>query len=426
MSISPARLAAFRSLLAIETEGAFSSDALAAVEPELGEKDRSLCHELVLGSLRRQIYFDRLIDKLARGKKLDPVVRISLRLGIYQLLFLNKVPDYSAINESVELVRRAKKVSATGFVNAILRRLTRERVEPDHTDETDQVVLMTSHPRWLIERWTKEFGLDSTRQIAVANNEIPPIAFRATNKTGAIELDHFGKKSEVVAGCYLPNGISTELRELEAYGNIYFQDEASQMVASTVRVSSGGRLLDICASPGSKTGHIAYNSTGMIVAGDVRTNRVSLLCDNLSRQGVDSVFVCQHDATRGLPFADSSFDIVLIDAPCSGTGTIRHNPEIRYRLGPEDFKRHADKQLTILKNASKLVKIGGRIVYSTCSIERVENEDVIQGFIAESSSFELLPPNVNRQFITDEGFARTFPHRDNMDGFFIADIKRLD
>jgi len=424
MAISPARLAAFRTLLAIEFDGAFSSDALAAAKIELAGKDRSLCHEVVLGVLRRLIYLDRVIDKITGGKKLDPAVRITLQLGIYQLLFLDRVPDYSAVNESVELVRRAKKSSATGFVNAALRRVTRESIVLDYTDDTDRLSVSTSHPRWLIEHWIREFGEIDAFRIAAANNEVPSICFRHTIRTNRAETADMGRTSGNVEGCFVSNLVSPELLELERGGRIYFQDEASQLVAASVGKLSGRRVLDVCSAPGSKTGVLAMRGADLVVAGDVSNNRIALLRTNLERQGVLRVPVCQFDAAVSLPFRDRSFDVVLVDAPCSGTGTIRHNPEIRYRLKKTDFERLADKQLLILINASKVVNVGGRIVYSTCSLERVEGEDVIARFLKETSNYDSVRPPVEGRFVTNEGFGRTFPHRDLMDGFFIANLVR--
>ncbi len=424
MAISPSRIAAFDCLSAIDARTAFSADALAAVEPSLGEKDRGLCHEIVLGSLRHQIYIDRLIQKFAGEKKLDRAVRVALRIGIYQLLFLDRIPLFSAINESVELVRKAKKASATGFVNAILRRITREDLGLKFNDDIDQIVVETSHPRWLIERWIGKFGRERTIEIARANNAEPSLAFRRTARPSDADLDELGRPSHYVSGCRLRSGDTRRLIELEREGVIYFQDESSQLVASAASPNCGERVLDVCAAPGSKTGMLALSGRALIIAGDITRTRLATLRSNLERQGVIGVNICQYDASTYLPFADSAFDLVIVDAPCSGTGTIRHNPEIRYNLAADDVARHSSKQLKIVLNASKTLKKGGRLIYSTCSIERDENEDVIRCLLAEQPDLGVIRPDVNERFITDEGFARTFPDRDDMDGFFIAQITR--
>lgn len=429
MNISPARAAAFDVLLRIKTEKAFSSVLLPIYEDTLSPADSSLCHELTLGSLRRQIYLDRAINQFAGGKKLDASVRVALRLGLYQLFFLDRVPDYSAINESVGLVQRAKKTSAKGFVNAILRRATRETLNFHFANEIERVSVETSHPQWLIEKWALEFGLNEAEQVAKANNDIPKAAFRFTRSGENIDpaIISSWQRSEFIEGCFTSEKADQALRDLETEGAIYFQDEASQMVAQAVVIPDRGMFLDVCASPGGKTGLIAQrfaSSATVVGAGDLYWPRVEYLRDNCARQGVEFVNVIQYEATDALPFADETFDVILVDAPCSGTGTIRHNPEIRYFLKPEDFVELSIKQLNILTNASKVLKRGGSLIYSTCSLEKEENELVARRFLSENSSFSITDSNVAEKFRTDDGFARTWPHRDGMDGFFIAEFRR--
>ncbi len=414
--VSPARLAAFQVLLKIETEKSFSSVMLPIFEEKLQPNDRGLCHELTLGTLRKQMYLDKIIETFS-GNKLDVSVRIALRLGLYQLIFLDKIPAYSAINESVNLVHLAKKQSATGFVNAILRRATREKFEPKFNDEIERLSLETSHPRWLIERWTKNFGIEETEKIAVANNETPKLNFRFTNKTtDAIKklLENEETKND-----------RKFLRELAENGKIYFQDEASQIVGQTVALKEDESFLDVCAAPASKLSQVAADTKkNLVVGGDLYFRRVETMREICRNQGLKNVQVLQYNAEKSLPFADESFDVILLDAPCTGTGTIRHNPEIRYHLQEKDFADLFKKQLKILANASKLLKQNGRIIYSTCSLEVEENEQVIETFLSENSLFEAVKTNLPEKFLTDKGFARTFPNRDDIDGFFIAELVR--
>ena len=441
MKISPARVAAFEILSKIETERAFSSVLLPRYEIDLSPQDRGLCHALTLGVLRKQIFLDRLIDQFTKGKKVDPAVRIALRIGLYQLLFLDKVPDYSAINESVNLVQYAKKTSAKGFVNAILRRATREKIELQFDDEIDRISIETSHPRWLIEKWVGQFGVAEAETLASANNKIPQIAFRMTAKfDGSTPVNVL--PSEYVEGCFITDNVDEELLAMAEIGEIYFQDEASQMVAASVNIKEGEKFLDVCAAPGSKATLIANKfqipdsevqisdlksetgNSGLIVAGDLHYQRVQFMRSNFEKQEISNLNLLQYDAVESFPFGDESFDVVLVDAPCSGTGTIRHNPEIRYYLSPEDFGDLSCKQVAILQNASKLVKAEGRIIYSTCSLEPEENEAVCAEFLAANADFERIRPEVPGNFINDELFAHTSPHRDNMDGFFIASFGR--
>lgn len=424
-SISPARTAAFDVLLRIETDRALSSVVLASAEPELSAVDRSLCHELTLGVLRRQIFLDQVLFSLSSGKKLDPEVRIALRLGLYQVLFLDRIPVYSAINESVNLVARARKTSAKGFVNAILRRASRASTELVFRDKIERMSSETSHPRWLLEKWIRDHGIEAAAAIAMANNVQPPAAFRIFRHAPRVdELIRTSNTSNFVKGCFIaPQG--TRLADLHAEGEIYLQDEGSQMVAAVVRLGETDSFLDVCAAPGGKTGLIALaHPDSLGVAGDLRPARVDYLKSNLKNQGVTNVRVVQYDAERPLPFADGTFNAVLVDAPCSGTGTIRANPEIRYFLAPDDFASLQRKQLSLLVNASKLVSSSGLLFYSTCSLEVEENEDVCDQFLSHGSTFERENPSVPSHFLTDSGYARTWPHREGMDGFFVAAFRR--
>lgn len=431
MKISAARLAAFEILTKIETDKAFSSVLLPIYEEKLEVLDRALCHALTLGVLRKQIYLDRVIEKLTNKKtgKLDSAIVIILRLGLFQLLFLDKIPAHAAINEAVNLVQKAKKTSAKGLVNAVLRRATREEIELEFADEIEKIAVENSHPRWLIEKWTQDFGIEETRQLAAANNETPDSVFRLTVKSSentAEILKRLGleiSNSEIIENAWKISNSNEMLRLYADEGRIYFQDEGSQLVAQTVELKEGERFLDVCAAPGSKVTQISnfkFQISNLIVAGDFYEHRVKFLQANCRKQGANSIKIVRYDAEKDLPFADETFDTVLVDAPCSGTGTIRHNPEIRYFLRETDFAELALKQLQILKNASKLIKYGGKLVYSTCSLEREENESVAETFLAENEEFKKIEPKISERFLTGDKFARTFPQSDKTDGFFIA------
>ncbi|MGD9561003.1 MAG: 16S rRNA (cytosine(967)-C(5))-methyltransferase RsmB [Pyrinomonadaceae bacterium] len=425
MKISPARTAAFDVLLKIGNERAFSSVLLPQYEERLSPRDRSLCHQLTLGVLRRQMYLDRLIDHFSGGRKLDQAVRLSLRLGLYQLRFLDRVPGHSAVNESVDLVHRAKKSSARGFVNAVLRRAVREAFEPDYASDAERISIETSHPKWLIEKWADRFGLHQAELLAQANNELPAIAFRYTNNAADRAALEGVRSSKVVPGCFLADEFSPDIAQAAADGAIYLQDEGSQLVGYAVQVPENGTFLDVCAAPGSKATQIAADGNGrLFVAGDLHPHRTRFLLENARAQGVRNINVVQYEAELSLPFEKLSFDTVLVDAPCSGTGTIRHNPELRYFIQPDDLLELSDKQLRILTNASKMVRIGGSLIYSTCSLEAEENEAVANAFLASVNGFEKSAPNVPERFIGPDLFARTTPHIDGMDGFFIASFVR--
>ena len=428
MKISPARIAAFEILRKIETEESFSSVLLPVYEEKLAPKDRALCHNLTLGTLRKQIYLDRAIDKFV-SKKLDAEVRVILRLGLFQLLFLDKIPAYSAINEAVNLTVKAKKTSAKNLVNAVLRRATREPFDFEFADQVERISVETSHPRWLIEKWSEQFGSEETKKLATANNRTPASVFRLTAKSDENTINTLKKlgaeisESETVEGAWKFQNSNEYPRLFAADGKIYFQDEASQVVAQAVRLNENERFLDLCAAPGSKTTQIAAENRALKffhAAGDFYEHRAAFLKSNCRRQGTSAVNIVCYDAENALPFADQTFDAILIDAPCSGTGTIAHNPEIRYFIHPTDFAELAAKQLNILQTAARVLKRNGRIVYSTCSLETEENEAVIEKFLAGRADFVKAKPHVADRFLTTESFGRTFPQRDATDGFFIS------
>ena len=421
--ISPARLAAFRILEQVES-GAFSSVLLAAEEPRLKAVDRALCHELVLGVLRWQLLLDLLVEQFSKKRieSLDGAVRIALRLGLYQLRFLTRIPASAAVNESVSLVRKARLSSAAAFVNALLRRAVREpEYDPaaDVSDPIEKIAVRTSHPAWLIERWASWLDLDEAEAFARANNEVPPTAFRVVSKRVnqseiLSKLSAAGaalESSSLVDGAWRVSGTTSLLRELSAAGEIYLQDEASQLVAQLVDAKRGERVLDLCAAPGGKTTMMADRSgdRAFVIAADRSTTRMETVVATTRLHQLEGIRPVILDAASPLPFWPETFDKVLVDAPCSGTGTLRRNPEIRWRLTPDDIVVLAEQQKRILSRALEMVKPGGRLVYSTCSVEREENEDVIR--------------EVPDQFRVVKTI-RTWPHREGSDGFFVAVFER--
>jgi 16S rRNA (cytosine967-C5)-methyltransferase len=440
--VSAARRAAFEALRRVEEESAFASVLLAHMAHELRADDRALCYELTLGVLRWQLWLDALITHYASrdAATLDAPVRRALRLGLYQLRFLSRVPQSAAVNESVNLAHEHGLRSAAGFINAVLRRATRE---PDFDpaslgrDELERVSISTSHPPWLVARWAAEFGADVAEQIARANNRTPPVAFRV-NALRATESEVIEKLRaagvEVAASKIAPGawrvaaGTGGEaLRALAAEGIVYTQDEASQLVGHLVGARAGESVLDVCAAPGSKATQIALmtKDRARVVACDVYSHRLRAVAESAARQGIESILTVALDAEESqLPFAAGSFARVLVDAPCTGTGTLRHNPEIRWRITPADVEELAARQARILANAARVVSRGGRLVYSTCSLEREENEAIIASFLAGHTDFQQVKADALAELLTPTGAARTFPHRDDTDGFFVAVLER--
>jgi 16S rRNA (cytosine967-C5)-methyltransferase len=444
-AISPARRAAFDILRRVYTENAYAAPLIAVLpQTDLSREDRALVQELALGVLRWQGALDYFIERYAERpiKKLDPTVLIALRLGLYQLRFLSRVPPSAAVNESVNLVKRARAASAAPMVNAVLRRAARQVNEPPGEsldDPLERFAVETSHPRWLIERWIAAFGEAETRRLALANNEPPPAAFRVNTLRASVDeviarLESEGlrlRPSNVAPGAFVvEDGPAARLAQAAERGAIYIQDEASQLVSWLLDPASGERILDLCAAPGSKTSHIAAlaGAGSWVMACDVHPHRLATLAATCKRLGIESVAPVALDATRQLPLLESAppFDRVLIDAPCSGTGTLRRNPEIKWRLAATDIARLADMQLSLLRRATETLKRGGRLVYSTCSIECEENEAVIHRFLEGGAPFRVVAPDAPAEFVTDEGFVRTFPHRGGADGFFAAVLERIE
>jgi 16S rRNA (cytosine967-C5)-methyltransferase len=419
-------------------DGAYASVLLVAKEPALKPQDRALCHELVMGVLRNQLWLDQLAEHFANRKviQLDLPVRLALRLGLYQLRFLTRIPGSAAVNESVNLVRHARVRSAGALVNAVLRRAVRE---PDFDpasgvdDDVARLSLLTSHPEWLIERWIKNFGFVEAETFARANNSAAPVAFRINRKGNETEIFHRLQEagaelvaSEIVEGAWRITGAASVLGKLATAGEVYVQDEASQLVAAVVDAKPGERVLDLCAAPGSKTTWIANRSSDrvLIVAADLHEHRLRTVISSAKTQMLQSIRAIALDGLECLPFPEATFDRVLLDAPCSGTGTLRRNPEIRYRISPADLADLAGRQKQLLFNAARVVRPGGHLIYSTCSVEPEENEAVVQQFLENNDSFTVNQLPVDRRFRTAFGAARTWPQRDGTDGFFICRFTR--
>lgn len=437
-TVSPARLAAFEILSKVK-EGAHASVLLAEMPDGGRQDDRALTHELVLGVLRWQRWLDCLIEYYAGRAvaNVDLAVRIALELGLYQLRFLSRVPASAAVNESVKLVRTARLRSAESFVNAVLRRATREpQYDPTVgvADPLERLAIESSHPTWLIERWARAFGLEETRAFALANNQPAPVAFRIvpTMANSAEVLDQLRASSaslvpsQIAKGAWRITGAGGLLRDLSEAGKIYVQDEASQLVGEVLAAQTGDRVLDVCAAPGGKTSQIAASAQMEVIAGDLHEKRLNTVRKTVRLHGLENVEGVVLDGRQAMPFSESSFDRVLVDAPCSGTGTLRHNPEIRWRISAEDVRDLAKRQKQILLNASRLVRTGGRLVYSTCSVEPDENEAVVRDFMAESNQFEYVDLAAESGRAGASGAIRIWPHRDGADGFFITAFSRKD
>ena len=435
--ISPARLAAYEILFRVD-EGAYSSILLAQKETELDLRDRALCHELVMGVLRRQLWLDRLAERFMKRpiEALDAEVRLILRLGLYQLRFLSRVPPSAVVNESVNLTHHARLRSAGALINAVLRRAVREAdMDPAAgiADPVERLSLTSSHPAWLVHRWIGAFGISETEAFCHANNQAAPVAFRVVRQRAEAStvIANLGESgavitpSEVTPDAWRLSGNRQILSDMIRSGEVYVQDEASQMVVDILQASPGERVLDLCAAPGSKTTQIADRlaGTGNVIASDVHSHRLRLVVDSARVQNLVNVQCVLLDGVHSLPFKNEAFDRVLVDAPCSGTGTLRRNPEIRWRISATDIEDLSARQQQLLGNASRVVRPGGRLVYSTCSVELEENESVARAFLENNINFSLIELSGSRS-TKMPGTVRTWPQHEGSDGFFVAAFER--
>jgi 16S rRNA (cytosine967-C5)-methyltransferase len=428
VAISPARIAAFDILLQVECEDAYASELLhGARYANLSSADHGLATELVMGVLRWQSRLDEAIaaQSSMRFSKIDSEVLTALRMAAYQVLFLERVPARAAIHESVELVKRARKSSAAPFANAVLRKLAKEKV-----DSKD-----LAHPAWIVERWSKEFGDAVARKICEYDQKIPETTIRIFDPAAISELENDNVKLE--PGSFLASAYrvaSGDITKTDGFlqGRIAIQDEGSQLVG--LLAGKGSRILDCCAAPGGKTRILATrNSDAKVVAVELHEHRASLLRRLVSEKNVEVIVTDVRELAVG-----EGFDCVLADVPCSGTGTLARNPEIKWRLKPEDLGDLQGRQLFILQAAIRQVAPGGRLTYSTCSLEREENEDVVERALSANPEFHLQDCGVELKRLQDEGemrdvdvealthgaYLRTIPGMQACDGFFAAMFRR--
>ena len=448
--IAKARVAAFDILQALSSGRADLPTALAQARESLDDdRDRALAGEIATGVLRHRAALDHLIAVFAkRGiERLDPEVVTILRLSSYQLLHLTRVPASAVVDDAVDLAKRAKKRSASGFVNAVLRSISRSRrdlsVPPRPQDLSDREAALIyfsttlSHPRWLAERWYDRLGFERAERWMQFNNQPARLTLRANRlKTSPESLTMRLDREDVIveAGRWAPDAlVVTEGRplrgELAGEGWFIVQDEASQLVALLAGAHPGPRVLDTCASPGGKTTAMAaaMDGQGSIVACDVRDKRIALLERTVAASGATNVRVVQADVAQPLPFTET-FDCVLVDAPCSGLGTLRRDPDIRWRRTADDLPSLAAAQTAMLRNAAACVSVGGRLIYSTCSSEPEENDEVADAFLAATNAFAAVDartiPGVPEGVVDARGRLRTTPDEHGLECFFGAVFER--
>jgi 16S rRNA (cytosine967-C5)-methyltransferase len=445
--VSPSRAAAFDVLLRVEREHAYASELLHSdLLRELSTADRALCTELVMGVLRWRSRLDSALGLLVSQSlaKLDVEVLTALRLAAYQIGFLDRVPARAAVNESVELVKRARKRSAMGFTNAVLRKLAAKpnALEPAPAPRPKTAMdleQLYAHPLWLVERWAGRFGMEATEQICRWDQTAPQPAVRL--RDAEVEGELRAEGVELAPGMLLRSArrvVSGELIHTRAFAErrVVVQDEASQLVAALL--GHGERLLDCCAAPGGKAAILgARNPGATVVASDLHPHRAQLM-RKLLTGATGNVRVIAANA-ESLPLR-GGFDGVLADVPCSGTGTLARNPEIKSRLAAEDLADLHRRQAAILKAAMEQVRPGGRVLYSTCSLEPEENSDVVNEVLEDSKHFRVRHCRLELERLREEGelawadldsivdglFLRTLPGAHPCDGFFAAILERQE
>jgi 16S rRNA (cytosine967-C5)-methyltransferase len=444
---APARRAALHALVAIDADRADLPAALATSRASLhDDRDRALTATIVTGTLRWQRTLDYLIEHFANRSltKIDPQVLSILRLSLFQLLHLDRVPAAAVVDDAVSLTRAARKSSASGFVNAVLRSMLRHRhklplpLRPHDPADRDAAIaylgITFSHPAWLVERWLTRYAFEQVEDWVQFNNDAAPLTLRAnTLRITREQLQQRLSQHDVdtTATRYAPDGLvvtsGNPLRTAEDE-SFFVQDEASQLVPLVMDARPGERILDLCASPGGKTVAMAaaMHDSGTLIACDVRAGRLNLLHDTVARSGARRVHVVHVPSHGPLPFADT-FDRVLVDAPCSGLGTIRRDPDIRWRRTEGELPRLAEHQVDLLTRAANAVRPGGRLVYATCSSEPEENEGVVTAFL-ERMPFERLDlrnePGPLQPLLDEEGALRTLPFSHRLEAFFATAMVR--
>ncbi len=405
---------------------------------DLSKRDRALVHALVYGVLRWRGHLNWLIGRFSRTplNRIEPRILNILRIGLFQIVYLDKIPVSAAVNTSVEMAKAFAAPWVIRFVNALLRNAAREYKTVSFPDpDKDPVYALSvekSFPKWLIERWAARFGIKETAEICDAVNEIPPITVRAnTLKTTRDDLSKAIEEDveQMKMTSYAADGISffnpkMAIAEMKAFRDGWFQvqDEAAQRVTLLLDPQPGEAILDACAGLGGKTGHIAQQmkNQGHIAAADHDERKLSRLKTDMERLGVSIVTTCIQDLNN--PFTSHSsllnfhlngFDRVLLDAPCSGLGVLRRNPDAKWSVSKKNLTRCRDRQIRFMNHLAELVKPSGVLVYAVCSTEPEENEEVITAFLEQHPEFE-----------TESEPLKTFPHKDNMDGFFSVRMKK--
>ncbi|OLS01710.1 16S rRNA (cytosine(967)-C(5))-methyltransferase RsmB [Tissierella creatinophila] len=437
-----ARELSMKILLDINKNKAYSNLSLNKYLVDVKErKDENLIREIIYGVLENLIYIDYIISKASKVKmkKIHPYILEIIRIGIYQIVFMDKIPESAAVNESVKLAKKYGHKGTIGFTNGILRSISREKEKYTSIDVNDKMKYISikySHPEDLVKIWIDEFGIDFTQKLCEANNNRPLLNIRInTLKTNKNALINSLKQKgiETVDGKYAEDCLIvknpfaiTETDEFKK-GLFTIQDESSMLVAQIMNPKENSRVLDVCSAPGGKSTHIAQvmNNKGFILSRDIYPHKIKLIEENVNRLGIDIIKTEVYDALKRDESLLGKFDYCLLDAPCSGLGLIRRKPEIKLNRKEEDIESLSNLQYKIIQNVKDYIKIGGFLVYSTCTILDKENIDLIKIFLKENPNFKLVDiqdriKNKEEFSTLNDGYIKLFPHIHKTDGFFIA------
>ena len=438
-----AREIAYKVLLDIEKNKNYSNIAINKhfKDVKLSNQDRGLATEMIYGVIENKYYIDYMIDKLSKVKtnKMEIYVKILLRMGIYQIMFLNSISDYAAVNETVNLAKK-KNSKVSGFINGILRNVIRQKEtigEIKVKDDIDYLAIKYSYDKWMIRNWMIHFGREFTEELLEANSQRPSIYLRTnTLKITRDELIEKLEKQNIKASkvSVVDEAIKVEnLKDIEnntlyKEGLFTVQDISSMLVGKVMNPKEKSLVLDVCSAPGGKTTHIGtlLNNTGQVVSRDIYDHKLKLIKASCKRLGLTNVDVEEYNGLSLDKESIGKFDYVLADVPCSGLGIIRRKPEIKYKE-KEEFRSLPPIQKKILENASKYVKKGGTLIYSTCTIQDSENIDIINEFLQKNKNFELVPINEVKVDLDNQekGYMKIYPNVHEMDGFFISKLIRV-
>ncbi|MDN7241294.1 16S rRNA (cytosine(967)-C(5))-methyltransferase RsmB [Planococcus sp. N028] len=433
------RDAAFSILWAVENKQAYSNLLLHQTIQSYGiaDKNKGLLTEITYGTLQHQMTLDYYLEPYLKGK-IEPWVKTLLRLSLYQIVYLDRIPAHAVVHEAVEIAKRRGHGGVASVVNGVLRSIQRNGVRSFNTisDPIEKVSIETSHPAWMIKRWSEQFGMEKAREMALENNKIPAQTVRVNMVKATVEeviemLESEGLEavpSHLVPECLVvTNGQPAKSTTFEK-GFITIQDESSMLPVYGLQLEPGMKVLDMCAAPGGKTTHIAekMNNQGSLFAMDLHQHKVKMIDETATRLGHTIIETATGDSKESVDrFGEEQFDRILVDAPCSGLGVIKRKPDIKYTKKEEDFSRLHEIQSELLHQAAKLVKKDGIVVYSTCTVDAVENRGTAERFLKEHPEMEKiqvsLPEALGKK---NSGFVQIFPQDFGSDGFFIAAFRK--